>query len=92
MAEPFTTPHYEIRVRGLLGPTLLEAFPTLAARSAEADTLLEGALPDQSALYGVLRQLETLGLELVEVRRFDRIPGGPEVVIRRVNGSPEPDA
>jgi hypothetical protein len=91
MSEPFTRPHYEIRVRGRLGPTLLEAFPSLAAQTSEGETVLAGALPDQSALYGVLRQLESLGLELVEVRRFDRMPGSPQLVIRRVNGSPPLD-
>ena len=30
---------------------------------------LTGELPDQSALYGVLLQIEALGLELVAVRR-----------------------
>lgn len=63
---------YEIRVRGCLGPTLLEAFPMLTAQPAGGETLLAGALPDHSALYGILRQLEALGLELVEVRRPDR--------------------
>jgi hypothetical protein len=38
------------------------------------DTLLRGALPDQSALHGVLAQIEALGLELLELRR---LPGGP---------------
>jgi hypothetical protein len=60
---------YEIRVRGLLGPTLLEAFPDLAAYSRGRDTMLCGRLRDQSALYGVIHQLDALGLELVEVRR-----------------------
>ena len=59
---------YEIRVRGPVGPTILEAFPTLSARPADEDTLLCGRLRDQSALYGVIHQLEALGLELVEVR------------------------
>jgi superfamily II DNA or RNA helicase len=34
------------------------------------DTLLSGDLPDQAALYGVLHQIEALGLELLEVRRL----------------------
>ena len=72
MSESPSTPHYEIRVRGRLGPTLLEAFPTLTAHSCPDETLLAGSLPDNSALYGVLRQIESLGLELVEVRRADR--------------------
>jgi hypothetical protein len=58
----------EIRVRGHLGPTLLEAFPTLTAHRQGADTALWGPLPDQAALYGVLHQAEALGLELLEVR------------------------
>ena len=59
---------YELRVRGPIGPTLMQAFPTLAAASRGQDTLLTGSLPDQSALYGVIHQLEALGLELLEIR------------------------
>jgi hypothetical protein len=32
--------------------------------------LLSGDLPDQAALYGVLHQIEALGLELLEPRRL----------------------
>jgi len=59
----------EIVVRGLLSETLLAAFPTLSAETHGAETVLAGALPDQAALYGVLAQIEALGLELIEVRR-----------------------
>jgi hypothetical protein len=58
---------YEIRIRGQIGPTLMQAFPTLAAARRGQDTLLTGSLPDQSALYGVIHQLEALGLELLEI-------------------------
>jgi hypothetical protein len=60
---------YEIVVRGLLSETLLSAFPTLSAKAHGAETVLAGVLADQAALYGVLFQIEALGLELVEVRR-----------------------
>jgi hypothetical protein len=60
---------YEIRVRGPIGPTMMQAFPTLAASRNGHDTLLTGPLPDHSALYGVIHQLEALGLEILEVRR-----------------------
>jgi len=60
---------YEIRVRGPLGPTIMQAFPTLAASRSGQDTLLSGSLPDQCALYGVIHQLEALGLQLLEIRR-----------------------
>jgi len=32
--------------------------------------VLAGALADQAALYGVLAQIEALGLELIDVRRM----------------------
>jgi hypothetical protein len=66
---------YEIRVRGPIGPTILEAFPTLSVRQAGRDTLLSGQLRDQSALYGVIHQLEALGLELLAVKSPDTDSG-----------------
>ena len=73
MNEPPTErlgpPGYEIRVRGILGDRLLTAFPDLVAVTDHGDTLLHGHMPDQSALHGVLGQIESFGLELVEVRR-----------------------
>jgi hypothetical protein len=59
---------YEIRVRGHLGPRMLRAFEALSAEPEGEDTLLRGVLSDQAALYGVIARLETLGLELVEIR------------------------
>ena len=66
-------PGYEIRVRGIrdrgsIGPTMMQAFPTLTVSRSGEDTLLSGSLPDQSALYGVIHELEALGLELLEIR------------------------
>ena len=65
---------YQIRVRGPIGPTMMQAFPTLAAASRRQDTLLTGSLPDQCALYGVIHQLEALGLELLEIRCLPTVP------------------
>ena len=62
---------YEIRVRGLLGEMLLGAFPGLQVRAEAGVTVLTGYVPDQAALYGVLAELEDLGLELLEVRNID---------------------
>ena len=59
---------FTIRVDGHLGPALLSAFPALAARHEDTYTLLTGLL-DQSALFGVLAEVEALGLCLLEVRR-----------------------
>ncbi|HEX6524389.1 MAG TPA: hypothetical protein VF070_30970 [Streptosporangiaceae bacterium] len=59
---------YQIRVNGHLGPTLLEAFPALMFQQEGAETVLTG-LPDAAALYGVLAEIEVLGLDLLEVRK-----------------------
>jgi hypothetical protein len=61
---------YEFLVRGHLGATMLRAFPALHAATRGADTILRGVVPDQSALHGVLGQIEALGLELLELRRL----------------------
>jgi hypothetical protein len=60
---------YEIRVRGVLGDTLRGAFLDLRAQRHGTETVLTGPLTDQAALYGLLAQIEALGLELLEVRR-----------------------
>jgi hypothetical protein len=62
---------YVIRVDGHLGVMALSAFPGMTPRQQGADTVLTGWL-DQSALYGVLAEMEALGLVLLEVRRLER--------------------
>jgi hypothetical protein len=59
---------YEIWVRGHLGETMRSAFPALRAQLRGQDTVLTGSLSDQAELYGVLAEIEALGLELLEVR------------------------
>ena len=60
---------YEIWVRGHLGETMRSAFPALRAQPLGQDTVLTGTMSDQAELYGVLAEIEALGLELLEVRR-----------------------
>jgi hypothetical protein len=62
--------NYEIRVRGRLGETMRSAFPGLRAQLHGHDTVLAGELPDEAALYGVLAEIEALGLELLALRRL----------------------
>ncbi len=69
MKQPTGSVIYEFRIRGLLGDTMLGAFPGMHAKVERGQTVLFGALPDQSALYGVLVQIEELGLELLDVHR-----------------------
>jgi hypothetical protein len=75
--DPAPAP-YLIRINGHLGATVLSAFPTMAPRHHGAHTVLTGLL-DQSALYGVLAEIEALGLELLEIRKLtsDRASPGP---------------
>jgi hypothetical protein len=61
---------YSIRIHGHLGPTLLGAFPAMASQQQGADTVLTGLLPDRSALYGVLAEIEALGLDLIELHKL----------------------
>jgi hypothetical protein len=53
---------------------MVQAFPTLAASSSGQDTSPTGSLPDQSVLYGVIYQLEELGLQLLEIRCLPTAP------------------
>jgi hypothetical protein len=71
--DPAPAP-YMIRIKGHLGATVLSAFPELAARHHGGHTVLTGLL-DQSALYGVLAEIEALGLDLLEIRKL--IPESP---------------
>ena len=65
---------YTIRIRGRLGATALSAFPTMVSELKCGETLLTGSFEDRSALFGVLAQIEALGLELLEVRQITEEP------------------
>jgi hypothetical protein len=43
-----------------------------------SETVLTGLLEDRSALFGVVAQIEALGLELVELRQIRARPKSPE--------------
>jgi hypothetical protein len=66
--DPAPAP-YMIRINGHLGATVLSAFPALEPRRHGAHIVLTGLL-DRSALYGVLAEIEALGLDLLEIRRL----------------------
>jgi hypothetical protein len=73
---------YLIRINGHLGPTALSAFPAMASQRHGGDTVLTGLL-DRSALYGVLAEIEALGLDLLEVRQLPPNPRPPAPGDRR---------
>jgi len=61
---------YTIRINGHLGATVLSAFPAMAPQWQGPHTVLTGLL-DRSALYGVLAEIDALGLDLLEVRQHE---------------------
>jgi hypothetical protein len=65
---------YTIRIRGRLGATALSAFPSMASELKDSETVLTGLVEDRSALFGVLEQIEALGLELLELRQIPQPP------------------
>jgi hypothetical protein len=60
---------YVIRINGHLGATLLSAFAAMDWERRGAETVLTGEL-DRPGLYGVLTEIEALGLDLLEVRQL----------------------
>lgn len=70
---------YEIRIKGKLSATLQSTFEGMTAEFEPVETVLSGVLEDQAALYGVLEHVQSLGLELMEVRRV----ASPELDERR---------
>jgi hypothetical protein len=60
---------YMIRIGGRLGATALSAFPSMVSETKGSETVLTGLVEDRSALFGVLGQIEALGLDLLELRQ-----------------------
>lgn len=60
---------YKFRIRGRVDGLTRSALPDMQAETYGTDTILTGHLPDSAALYGVVAQLERLGLELLEIRQ-----------------------
>jgi hypothetical protein len=50
----------------------------MACELKGGETVLTGLLEDRSALFGVLGQVEALGLELLELRQIRARPESPE--------------
>jgi hypothetical protein len=69
---------YTFRIKGRLGATSLSAFPSLVSQPKGGATVLTGLLEDRSAVFGVVAQIEALGLELLELRRIQPRPKTPE--------------
>ncbi|MCK8060920.1 MULTISPECIES: hypothetical protein [unclassified Fusibacter] len=61
---------YEIIVKGYLKSVSGERFCEMDSENLEnAMTRLSGEIVDQSALFGILRTINNLGIELISVNR-----------------------
>ena len=61
---------YEIRIRGRVSAAVLETFDAMQSDVEPVETILHGPVRDQAELHGLLHRLQSLGLELIEVRRL----------------------
>ncbi len=78
----------EIRVRGQIDPAWSGWLGALSVMHApNGETLLTGQVRDQSALYGLLERISSLGLQLVSVTVQAGRPGTAEEVRRDVKGA-----
>ena len=62
---------YEIVIKGHIKETLFEELTVIIQPNFE--TLIRGKYADQPAVYGALRKISDLGLELISVKRIDEI-------------------
>ena len=60
----------EIRVVGVVPAELLEELEGVRVVTESVETVLRGSLADQSALIGMINRLQSLGVELHEVRQL----------------------
>jgi hypothetical protein len=49
---------------------VLQTFDPLTSDTTQVETVLHGPIRDQAELHGLLNRLQSLGLELLEVRRL----------------------
>jgi hypothetical protein len=68
---------YEIRIKGRISDSLLSAFEGLAVTTEPVETIVYGPLAGPEAVRRLLIRLESLGLEVVEVRRLPGEVGDP---------------
>jgi hypothetical protein len=62
--------NYEIRIKGRVGDSVLQAFEGMTVTTEPVETILHGPISDQEALHELLTELQALGLELIELRRL----------------------
>ena len=61
---------YEIRVAGHPSAADLSGFEGMRAEVESVETVLRGPVRDQAQLHALLRRVQSLGMELIELRRL----------------------
>ena len=64
------TMQLEIRVVGVVPAELLEELDGVRVVTESVETVLQGSVADQAALIGMINRLQSLGVELREVRQL----------------------
>jgi hypothetical protein len=68
---------YQIRIKGHLGSEWIEWFGGMSiVLEANGDSLVTGAIVDQSQLHGLLKKVRDLGLPLISVLQVGSDEGG----------------
>ena len=75
--EPFPAETvYELRISGRLGHSLQTWFEdmdvTVDESSSPVQTIIQGPMRDQAALYGLISRIRDLGLTLLSVNRVEK--------------------
>ena len=70
MAMPDQQIVYKITVNGVLDVGWQDFLDGLSITLEGENTILEGVVPDQPALYGIVNRLRDLGLELIAIKRI----------------------
>lgn len=65
-----STLEYEISVSGELPAGVLEEVEDFSVEVEPVRTVMRGPVADQAALHGIINRLQSLGLDLIEVRRI----------------------
>ena len=60
---------YEIRVVGVVPPSVLVEIEGVQTVVEPVQTILRGPVLDQAALHGIIARLQHAGLDLIELRR-----------------------
>jgi hypothetical protein len=61
---------YRIIVKGILDPSWSDWFDGFSISSQADRTFLNGIVPDQSALHGILGKINDLGLSIISVTKL----------------------